>query len=479
MPPKSRFKKPVEASTLPQDAAVSTRSIYGENRAATEDAMMLAHTQLLRSSNIIDDEIATQLSQPWHKSGELKVKYTKEYLELHPDYTGKDAHGMLGLEWAKRKRKDNDRKMEKWLEDWRVGKIDDNGNPTGDYSESSSFSSLSSKDEDGDQDGDVYSQEEHTGDTTLSVDEDGEVWLGQLPPVEVPKRTGSGEGEKDNASKYTGKTETNPSELMKHTDYRRATPKLHSSNSSGWSDLSSPPRSTSPVHSPPRPIAKLKATSKASTSSVYLSNALSNQPSTSSSNAISIPKPKPVRKRYHAIPLPLPLAPHPGNPTYEGLDYYALIGICRTRNLSSGGRIPFVRNRIIQDDTNVALGLERELVKNTRGRRKHYKHAVPVDLAGGSSNGTGNRSSQASHDRDSSGLSENKESESSVEVVEARNLVFRGSEKRKKVEALKRKEESESESESEDVFEVLTGPQMVKRKRGEAAAKAKRIKLMG
>jgi hypothetical protein len=184
-----------------------------------------------------------------------------------------------------------------------------------------------------------------------------------------------------------------------------------------------------------------------------------------------------VRKRYHAIPLPLPLAPHPGNPTYEGLNYYALIGICRTRNLSSGGRIPFVRNRIIQDDTNVALGLERELVKNTRGRRKHYKHAVPVDLAGRSSNGTGNRSSQASHDRDSSGLSENKESESSVEVVETRNLVCIGSEKRKRVEALERKEESESES--EDAFEVLTGPQMVKRKRGEAAAKAKRIKLMG
>jgi hypothetical protein len=479
MPSKSRSKKPVEASTLPQDPAVSTRSIYGDNRAATEGAMMLAHTQRLRSSNIIDDEIATQLSQPWHKSGELKVKYTKEYLELHPDYTGKDAHDMLGLEWAKRKRKDNDRKMEKWLEDWRARKIDDNGNPIGDYSESSSSSSLSSGDEDEDQDGDVYSQEKHTGDTTLSVDEDDKVWLGQLPPAEAPKRTGSGQGEKDSASKHTGTTETNLSELTKHTDYRRATSKPHSPNSSGWSDLSSPPRSTSPVHSPPQPIAKLKATSKASTSSESLSNALSSQPSTSSSNAISIPKPQPVRKRYHAILSPLPLPPRPGNPTYEGLDYYALIGICRTRNLSSGGRIPFVRNRIIQDDTNVASGLKRELVKNTRGRRKHYKHAMPVDPAGGSSNGSGNRSSQASHDRNSSELSEGNKSESSGEVVEARNVVDKRSEKRKRIEALERKESSRSES--EDAFEILTGPRMVKRKRGvngeEAGAEAKRIKL--
>jgi hypothetical protein len=493
MPPKSRSKKPVETSTSPQDAAVNTRSIYGDNRAATEDALMLAHTQRLYSNNIIDDEMATQLSQPWHKSGELKLKYTKEYLELHPDYTGKDAHDMLSLEWAMRKRKENDRKMEKWIEDWRAGKIDDNGDPIGDYSESSSSSSLSSGEEDGYQDGDVGSQEDHTSDTTLSIDEDDEVWLGQLPPVEATKDTGSGPGAKDNASKHTGTTKTESSELPKHTDHRHAPLRPHLSDSPGWSDCSSSPRSTSPVPSSPRRIFQLRVTSEASTNSSSRLIALPSQPSTSSSSAISIPKPKPARKRNHATPSPLPLAPHPGNPTYEGLDYWALIGICRMRNLSSGGRMPFVRNRIIQDDTNVALGLEQALLKNARGRRKHYKHAVPVDLAGGSSSGTGDGSSQASHGKKSPESSGNKGSESGGEVVKTRNLAGSKSEKEERVEALGRKEESESgsgsdsesesESESEDAFEVLTGPRMVKRKRGvdgeEAKTEAKRIRIMG
>jgi hypothetical protein len=149
--------------------------------------------------------------------------------------------------------------------------------------------------------------------------------------------------------------------------------------------------------------------------------------------------------------------------------------------------MPFVRNRIIQDDTNVALGLERALLKNARGRRKHYKHAVPVDLAGGSSSGTGDGSSQASHGKKSPESSGNKGSESGGEVVKARNLAGSKSEKEERVEALGRKEESgsgsESESESEDAFEVLTGPRMVKRKRGvdgeEAKTEAKRIRIMG
>jgi hypothetical protein len=45
---------------------------------------------------------------------------------------------MPGIEWTMRQRKENDRKMEKWLEDRRTERIDEDGNPIGDYNNPSS-----------------------------------------------------------------------------------------------------------------------------------------------------------------------------------------------------------------------------------------------------------------------------------------------------------------------------------------------------
>lgn len=478
----SRQRKPLEATTLSEDPTISTRSAYGDNRAANEDAMMLAHAQILRANNTIDDEMATQLSQPWHKRGELKMKYTKGYLELHPDYTGKDAHEMPGLEWAKRKRKDKDRQMEKWLEDFRLGNIDENGNPIDDYNESSSSPLSGSGYEDEDEERDAQSRERHTGDTTLSVEEDDELWFGQPPNVETTQRSGVGQSEKNNASKHAGMTETILPKLEKYINGQYTTTKPPSPHTSGWLDLSSPPRSTSPALSPKLPVAKPKAPSKPSASSSSYSSALSSLPSSSSSNHISDPKAKPVRKRYHSIPSPPPLRPPPGSSTYQYLDYFALIALCRSRNLPGNGRAPFIRNRLIQDDTNIALGRAREVRKKKTAGRKRYKHAPPEGLGSGSSHGSGNGSRHASHMRGSSELSGGEGSQSGEDTIDTdtRNPVGRRIENRERVEALERKEESGGDS--EDAFEVLTGPRVVKRKRGEdgeeVTGEAKKAKLM-
>ncbi|KAH8722670.1 hypothetical protein GQ44DRAFT_562158, partial [Phaeosphaeriaceae sp. PMI808] len=83
--------------------------------AATEDAMMVAHAANLRIAGLIGEEMQIQLSQPWHKTGELKIKYTKEYLAMHPNYTGSNADDMPTYKTALRRQKERDIAMEKFL----------------------------------------------------------------------------------------------------------------------------------------------------------------------------------------------------------------------------------------------------------------------------------------------------------------------------------------------------------------------------
>lgn len=104
--------------------------------------MMQAHAQAVRAVGLIDTEMETELSQPWHRIGEVRRHYTKEYLEMHPEHTGSNAVEMPTYETALRKQKERDRAQEKWLADWRAGRIDDEGNRIGGNEQSSGSSST-------------------------------------------------------------------------------------------------------------------------------------------------------------------------------------------------------------------------------------------------------------------------------------------------------------------------------------------------
>ncbi|KAH7068357.1 hypothetical protein BKA63DRAFT_521615 [Paraphoma chrysanthemicola] len=128
MPPKSKPRKVLDTISTQEVEHVSTRSVYGDNHAATEDAMMVEHARSLRAAGLIGEEMEAQLSQVWHRTGELKRQYTKGYLKMHPEHTGSNATEMPTYETALRKQKERDRAQEQWLADWRAGKIDDDGN---------------------------------------------------------------------------------------------------------------------------------------------------------------------------------------------------------------------------------------------------------------------------------------------------------------------------------------------------------------
>lgn len=150
MPPKSKPRKVLETISIQEVEHVSTRSVYGDNHAANEDTMMVEHAKSLRAAGMIGEEMETQLSQPWHRTGELKRHYSKAYLEMHPEHTGSNAIEMPTYETALKKQRERDRAQEKWLADWRAGKIDDDGNPVGGEGSSTGSSSSSNPSSDAD-----------------------------------------------------------------------------------------------------------------------------------------------------------------------------------------------------------------------------------------------------------------------------------------------------------------------------------------
>lgn len=123
MPPKANT---TNNKLGPEDFA--ERSAYGDKHAVTEDKMMVAHAQTLYDAGIIDEYMKSQLSQPWHRGGELQIKYTKEYMAMSPLYTGSNAHEMPTYEEALKRQKERDAAQKKFLADFATGKIDEDGN---------------------------------------------------------------------------------------------------------------------------------------------------------------------------------------------------------------------------------------------------------------------------------------------------------------------------------------------------------------
>ncbi|KAH7092301.1 hypothetical protein FB567DRAFT_545468 [Paraphoma chrysanthemicola] len=365
MPPKSKPRKVLETISIQEVEHVSTRSVYGDNHAANEDAMMVEHAKSIRAAGLIGEEMETQLSQPWHRTGELKRHYTKEYLEMHPEHTGSNAIEMPTYETALKKQRERDRAQEKWLADWRAGKIDDDGNPV-EGEGSSTGSNLSCKPS-SDADSTDSHQEaprdaSHQGDNSSaasassSASQDSTADHVSIPIKAAPL----------NASSWT---EASSDDGLPPATHRKVTfartPTSPTSSRSSLSDFpSSPPaplpqtrsgNSTTKTPTKAKPVIKASKTSKASSTTTK-------------------PAPKPrVRKRTNQEATIQPL---PNQPDYAEFDYYALAALCRDRSLPGKGTAGTLRNRLIQDDINVAQGLEREK-RTHNSKRQGYKHEAP------------------------------------------------------------------------------------------------------
>jgi hypothetical protein len=83
---------------------------------------MASHVAALRSYNLIDDIMATELSKPI-----TDRSYTPRYLRTHPDYTGQQPP-MLRMITAQRHQTARDKELERFVEDYEAGKIDQWGN---------------------------------------------------------------------------------------------------------------------------------------------------------------------------------------------------------------------------------------------------------------------------------------------------------------------------------------------------------------
>ena len=102
---------------------VEYRSGYGDMHAHREAEGMKEHVARLRADGQIDEKIATELLKPLHQ----KREYTVEYLATHPEYTGQQPE-MPTFEQAEKLRRKKDKEQLKWVEDYGVGRIDENGN---------------------------------------------------------------------------------------------------------------------------------------------------------------------------------------------------------------------------------------------------------------------------------------------------------------------------------------------------------------
>ncbi|KAF2126745.1 hypothetical protein P153DRAFT_388068 [Dothidotthia symphoricarpi CBS 119687] len=295
-----------------------TRSPYGDNRAATEDKMMVEHANLARESGLIDEETATQLSQSWHRSGELQMQWKPEYLRIHPEYAAGEKDVAVSLDTAMKRQKEKDRRDIKFIKDWRAGKVDEDGNK-------------------------------------IQRNREG------MDATEAAEGTSHG----SEAASVGGIT----------------TPSTRQANSDGrpGSSSSFALASSSPVTGPSNNV----SSAKISTSRPEVKHPAKPSPQTytfaSPQTGAQLPPAKsaPLRIRKPKSDIPPPLHPLPNHPDYSSFVYGEVAALCRQRNLPGGGATHELRNRLIQDDINVARGLPREK-RTYKGNKRAYKYSAPV-----------------------------------------------------------------------------------------------------
>lgn len=328
MPPKAVFRQAPEA-ILPQMLQnVGARTIYGDARMATEDALMAEHAKHLRLVGVIDDDMEYALSQPrFDKARELKTKFTTEYLAMHPSYTGSNVDEIPSYEVALRRQNARDAAQKKLLADYGAGKIGEHGYPLYHHGKSNERDN-------------VHDDSNSTLTLLGSADEE--------PPAKPVTQTQARRIPKTTAPSQRGLPTTTPAQAATTVEHSPTLSKHISNPSSSSATLATSPPRTSP------------------------------------SPAVTAWRPQPPTRKSVSRMKTAPLASLPGQPDYADYTYYEAAALGRARHIPTGGNTQEIRNRLIQDDTNVAQNKTRERSRyKSAGRTRGYKTVAPLKEAGG------------------------------------------------------------------------------------------------
>ncbi|KAF2251118.1 hypothetical protein BU26DRAFT_592206 [Trematosphaeria pertusa] len=118
-----------------KEEAKDTRSVYGDNHAAKEDRMMAEQANIALSKGLIDEEIFSNWSRPWHVKGEVEMKWSQGVLDKYQPEGLQPVMDIMDLKKAERIAAKKDAEEKKFLEQYFAGKIDMNGNPIQDERE--------------------------------------------------------------------------------------------------------------------------------------------------------------------------------------------------------------------------------------------------------------------------------------------------------------------------------------------------------
>jgi hypothetical protein len=403
MSPKGTFRQASEA-ILPQIIQnVGARTVYGDARTVTEDAMMVEHAKCLRLAGVIDDDMERALSQPrFDKARELKTKYTTEYLAMHPNYTGSNLDEIHSYEVALRRQKARDAAQKKLLSDYKLGKINEHGRPL--Y-----YCDNSCEDDEADENSDGRL-------TSLGSSEESDC---SSPPQRVPMM-------KPTIQQHAGMARGN------------AVPRMQTTPITTSIDVAAP-------------VDNLPASSRQmSTSSAPPVSVVNPPPRTSPSPAATPWRPRAAPKRGPCTKTTLAV-PLPDQPDYANYTYYQVAALGRARHIPTGGNTQEIRNRLIRDDINMAQNKPRERSRyKSVGRTRGFKTIAPLEDAGGQGNEDG-RDEGSVDDAEEDDISE---TEPVVRENGKENIApGQGS-------------EIEIDSDGEDVLQSSEGPRGVKRKGG-------------
>ncbi|KAI4635130.1 uncharacterized protein J4E87_000079 [Alternaria ethzedia] len=372
MAPKKKLKPTPEAA--PDTPVERSRSVYGDSHAATEKAMLSAHAHHLWNAGAIDEHMVAELSKVNPKSDVHSVRYTTDYLAAHPDYTGEDADEIPAMQTAMKHRRSRDEAQNRVLEDYRAGRIDLWGHPTGHQVDDNGRNLLSHTQ--GTQRqcemqgayrnrGLAMREEDCIGNASEGNDSSSDS-SGPLTITGHGRRTdhhqkGNTQAFVANASKHfanspireTLPTATLPSFEQRIAQFRYTPDLLPSADPSTATPFSSPTRKC-----PSREEPDLH-------SGIAPNRAI----------LISISPSRLSTQRSMQARTVVPLQPLHGNSDYTDLDYYRAAALCRKRGIPSGGNVHEVRNRLVRDDAAVSEGLPRVMASSIY--RKAYKTAAP------------------------------------------------------------------------------------------------------
>jgi hypothetical protein len=387
------------------------RDAYGSSHHWREQWMLQQDAEHIRKLGIVYEDPAEWRGKPDRPYASVTIRGVRYWYKKGPE---PEPQEVMCLKEAMKIQRKKDRDLEKWLEDWQAGKIDEDGNPI-DENGNKIVKDLSGKHsvnkpsgnpkgkgaannpiekqasanpllEDSDSGSDLTPLEDMPPDVDFDMSDVEVLPVSQKPapspqkPRVAPKKvyTNKGKGKVD--------TVIPPNDDEVTSQHKRATTPP-SAQSSSMSPLSPNPletRSASPsVPRSPSLAKKTEANAKVMKPKATKTKAASKAPATKTPAGKTPAKaPKFTKPKAPKAPKPPVVMPpvEPGCLDYKEYHYYQLAAICRERNIHSRGGEEELRATLIRDDKAVREGTARDFVQYSRGKgkpKREYKTQAP------------------------------------------------------------------------------------------------------